>query len=285
LPFLLTEADIDTTPILLQDLPAIRMRLETPAGDVLDPGVVTGFGGTFVGGESLSYYRIALPAPVGAGAHGGVWHALLEVDRAEFKKAVARLDNDPVRARRALAHGVGYSLNVHAFSNIRLAARLAQSSLEPGASMIVRAALREYGIPVERRATVSALLERPDGTRVILPLAEVEPGAFQTTVVAGLSGIYRFRVVATGASLRGLPFTREQLLTGAVFQGGDRPITPGDASDDGDRVCRLVSCLLSDTGVQRFLKGHEIDTKPLLACFERYCRSGHRPERGPADSH
>jgi hypothetical protein len=35
-----------------------------------------------------------------------------------------------VRLRRARAHGVRYSLNVHAFSNIRLDARLEQDSLE-----------------------------------------------------------------------------------------------------------------------------------------------------------
>jgi hypothetical protein len=272
-PFLLTEADIDTTPILLHDLPAIRMRLETPAGDVLDPGIVTGFGGMFAGGDSLSYYRLALPAPVGAGAHGGVWHALLDVDPAEFKKALSRIDNDPVRVRRATAHGVGYSLNVHAFSNIRLDARLEQGSLEPGATMTLRATLREYGIPVERRASVTARVDRPDGTSALLPLPEVEPGAFEATTVAALAGIYRFHVIATGSSLRGLPFTREQLLTGAVFRGGDRPSTVSGASDDRDRLCNLFACLLGDRGVQRFLQAHEIEAKALMACFERYCRS------------
>ncbi len=278
LPFWLTEADIDTTPILLNDLPAIRMRLETPAGDVLDPSIVTGFGGTFAGGQSLSYYRFALPAPVGKGAHGGLWHALLEVDEVDFKKALSTLDNDPARLRRAMAHGVGYSLSVHSFSNIRLESRLEQASLEPGATMIVRATLREYNIPVERRASMRAYLERPDGSNTVLGLAEVEPGVFETAILANLAGLYRFRVVATGSTLRGLPFTREHLLTGAVFQGGDRPITPGDASDDGERLCQLVACLLDDKSVQQFLKERGIDAKSLMHCFELYCRTGKRRE-------
>lgn len=272
LPFTLTDADIDTTPILLHDLPAIQMRLETPDGDVLDPGIVTGFGGTFAQGEALSSYHLTLPAPVGAGAHGGTWHALLEVDGRDFKKALGRLDNDPVRLRRALAHGVGYSLNVHSFSNLRLDARLEQSSLEPGATLTVRATLREYGIPVARRARVTAHLERPDGSLASLSLAEVEPGLFEVSTVAAVAGLYRIRVVASGYTLRGLPFTREQLLTGAVFQGGDRPVTPGDGGDGHERLCELIACLLGEPGLREFLKKAGLDAKAVMRCVEAYCR-------------
>jgi hypothetical protein len=110
LPFVLTEADIDTTVILLHDIPAVRMRLETPDGEAIDPAIVTSFGGSFAGGETISCYRFTLPAPLGAGAHGGLWHAILEVDPDIFKRYLSKLDNDPVRLRRARAHGVRYSL-------------------------------------------------------------------------------------------------------------------------------------------------------------------------------
>ncbi len=278
LPFVLTEADIDTTVILLHDLPAVRMLLETPDGSVIDPSIVSGFGGTFAGGESLSYYRFGLPAPVGAGAHGGLWHAILELDPDLFKKSLSRLDNDPVRLRRARAHGVRYSLNVHAFSNIRLDARLEQDSLEPGATLSLRAILTEYGIPVDRRARVLAHLERPDGSKIALALAEVEPGVFEAATRANLAGLYRIRVIASGYSLRGLPFTREQLLTGAVFRGGDHPITPGDLDGSHERLCHLIECLLSEKGVMQFLKERGIDPKAILKCVETYCRSGLRAE-------
>jgi hypothetical protein len=42
----------------------------------------------------MSYYRLNLPVPLGVGAHGGTWHALLEVDQRSFRRALAKLDND-----------------------------------------------------------------------------------------------------------------------------------------------------------------------------------------------
>jgi len=278
LPFVLTEADIDTTVILLHDIPAVRMRLETPDGEAIDPAIVTSFGGSFAGGETISYYRFTLPAPVGAGAHGGLWHAILEVDPDIFKRYLSKLDNDPVRLRRARAHGVRYSLNVHAFSNIRLDARLEQDSLEPGATLSVRATLTEYGIPVYRRASVLAHVDRPDGSKIALSLAEIEPGVFEATTRANLAGIYPIRVVASGYSLRGLPFTREHLLTAAVLRGGDQPVTPGDLDGGHERLCKLVECLLSERGVLQFLKEHGIQSSALLKCVEAYCRAGLRAE-------
>jgi hypothetical protein len=254
------------------------MRLETPDGEAIDPAIVTSFGGSFAGGETISYYRFTLPAPVGAGAHGGLWHAILEVDPDIFKRYLSKLDNDPVRLRRARAHGVRYSLNVHAFSNIRLDARLEQDSLEPGATLSVRATLTEYGIPVYRRASVLAHVDRPDGSKIALSLAEIEPGVFEATTRANLAGIYPIRVVASGYSLRGLPFTREHLLTAAVLRGGDQPVTPGDLDGGHERLCKLVECLLSERGVLQFLKEHGIQSSALLKCVEAYCRAGLRAE-------
>lgn len=278
LPFVLTEADIDTTVILLDETPAVRMRLETPDGNIVDPAIATGFGGTFAAGDTLSYYRFALPAPIGAGAHGGLWHAILEVDPDLFKRYLSRLDNDPVRLRRARAHGVRYSLNVHAFSNIRLDARLEQDSLEPGATLSLRATLMEYGIPVDRRASVLAHVERPDGSKITLSLFEIGPGAFETTTRANLAGLYLIRVVASGYSLRGLPFTREHLLTPAVFRGGDNPVTPDGLDGEHERLCKLIECLLSERSVLQFLKERGIDSSALMKCIDAYCRAGLRAE-------
>jgi hypothetical protein len=121
---------------------------------------------------------------------------------------------------------------------------------------------------------VLAHVERPDKSRIALSLAESEPGVFDTTTRANLSGLYPIRVVASGYSLRGLPFTREQLFTAAVFRGGDNPVTPGDLGDGHGQLCKLIECLLSERGVSQFLKERGIDTNTLLKCVEAFCRSG-----------
>jgi hypothetical protein len=227
-PFVLNEADIVVTVILLVDLPAVSLRVETPGGDVIDPVAAAGFGGVYVEGANTSYYRLTLPVPVGAsGSHAGTWHALLELDEQVFKRLLARLDNDRAAFARAATHGVRFSVNVHAFSNLRLRARLDQTSMEPGATLSLRAVLTEYGVPVEGRASARAELERPDGTRATLALAETEPGVFEAATPASMQGVYRFRLLASGATMRRRPFTREQLLTGAVLRGGDGPFPKG----------------------------------------------------------
>jgi hypothetical protein len=223
IPFVLSEADIDTTVILLDDLPAVHLSVETPAGDVIDPLAAATFGDLYADGTGMSYYRLNLPVPLQAGAHGGTWHALLEVDGHSFRRALAKLDNDKAALARTQAHGVRYSLNVHSYSNLRLQARLDQDSLEPGATFSVQATLSEYGIPVEHRAAVWAEVQRPNGSAATLPMAEVDPGVFEAVTLASRAGLYRVRVVAAGLTLHGLPFTREQLLTGVTLRGGDGP--------------------------------------------------------------
>src|SRR5260370_41920123 len=101
---------------------------------------------------------------------------------------------------------------------------IAQNSLEPSATMTLRVALDEYGLPVAHRAGVIAAMTRPDGSTGTLTLTEVQDGIFEVSTVATQSGVYRFHVVASGVTLRGKPFTREQLLTAAVFLGGNHPL-------------------------------------------------------------
>jgi hypothetical protein len=96
---------------------------------------------------------------------------------------------------------------------------------------------------------VQAELVRPDLTTAIIVLNEVEPGIFEGNVPANSTGVYQFRVRAAGATLRSQPFTREQGLTGAVYQGGDNPpptITrdPGGNPTDGKNCCTRLTWLL-----------------------------------------
>jgi hypothetical protein len=273
-PFALNEADIDGTVILLTKMPAVKMQIETPDGaHFINPANVVGLGAEFGTGTDLEYYRFTLPVALGGGAHAGIWHALLRVDEKVFKRQLAKLKNDRAARARAEAHGVQYSLNVHSYSNLRMRARLDQTSLQPGATLSVGAVLTEYGIPVDHRAMVSAELRRPDNTVVTLALNETDPGGFRVSTLAPMAGIYRFRVMASGLTIRGASFTREQLLTGAVFQGGDNPLPTGE-TDSAKRhhLCQLLECLARPNLLGRFLAEHHVDPEALARCLRAFCR-------------
>jgi hypothetical protein len=277
IPFVLNEADIESTVILLTDMPVINMVLETPAGDVVDPATAVALGATFTVGTNLKYYRFTLPLAVGQGAQDGTWHAVLEVDEVAFKRHLSTLDNDRAAFERARVHGARYSVNIHAYSNLRMGARLDQNSMAPGATMTIRATLTEYGLPIEHRATVRAELRRPDGTTATLVLSEVEPGVFEASTLASMAGTYHFRVLAEGATMRGIAFTREELLTGAVLQGGDGPFPFGgnDPAGQGEALCHLLECIFSKETLGRFYDQHGIDAEMIMRCIERFCAERH----------
>ena len=277
IPFWLNEADITAKGILLTPAPyAIHFVLESPDGDIIDPAVAGAHPmASFEVGGQVSLYRVGLPIPLGPNnAQAGRWYARLKVDERLYKRYLASLDNYPTLYATAAAHGIRYSFNVHAYSNLRMKARLAQTSNEPGATMTIRAVLTEYGVPVAARATCRAELVRPDNTGATLAMPEVESGVFEATTPAILAGIYRFRILAEGRTLRGRPFSREQTLTGAVWRGGDNP--PPTLKDDpnvrDDRFCRLIDCLLQQKSVKEALQKAGIGADELRRCLEEYCR-------------
>lgn len=279
-PFVLNEADIDATVFLLTDIPAIQFWIETPAGDLMDPALAVAVGGVHADSNNISYYRFTLPLPLGANpAHEGSWHAVLEVDEKLLRRYSHLIEKKPGAWSSLINKGVRYSLNAHSLSNLRMEARLSQNSLVPGATMNLRVVLTEYGIPVEQRADVRGELERPDGTRTTLWLSETEPSIFEVDFPAALQGVYRVRLVAEGGTMRGHPFTREQLLSGAVFPGGDNPFPTGDPSGhDGTKaVCYLLECLLEQDGMLRWLKEHGIERDELRRCLREWCQEGGQP--------
>ncbi len=274
--FWLNEADITAKGILLTPAPyAIRYVLETPDGDIIDPAVAGANPmASFEVGSQVALYRVGLPIPLGPNtAQAGTWYARLKVDERFYKRYLASLDNYPTLYATAAAHGIRYNFIAHAYSNLRMKASLAQTSNEPGATMIIRALLTEYGIPVAARATCRAELTRPDNTGATLAMPEVESGVFEATMSAILPGIYRFRIVAEGRTLRGRPFSREQTLTGAVWKGGDNPPTTlkDDPNARDDRLCRLIDCLLHQKGIQEALQKAGISQYELRRCLEEYC--------------
>lgn len=277
IPFWLNETDITATAVLLTAAPfALRYTIETPEGEIIDPGVA----GThpiieFSLGSNVAYYRTGLPLPIGpvVGAQIGQWTAVLRVDDTYFKRYLASLDNFPELYSQAATHGIRYNFLAQSYSNLRMSARLAQTGNEPGATLTLRALVSEYGQPVTSGTVIRAEMVRPDDTQSVLTLTQVEPGVWQTGTVASLSGVYRFRVLAEGRTRRGRLFTREQLLTGAVWPGGDRPFPTSDADEGGrdERLCRVLLCLLSQDGVQRWLKRAEIDPREIEKCVREFC--------------
>ncbi len=280
-PFLLNEADIGSDVLLLSPAPqAIRFTLETPNGDVIDPGLGGVVGTTFVSQTQVAYYRILLPTVVGGNpAQDGLWHAVLEIDRAGLRKYISSLDNQQEAIGQVLAHGVRYSLNVHAYSNLRMRPTLTQDSYQPGATLTLRAILTEYDLPVEARAGLAVTVERPDSTVAVLPLAEVEPGVFEASFPANQAGIYACRLRANGHTLRGRAFTREALLTGLTWRNGDTPpvITPGDTSTGtpgtpDNPFVDLICCLNEAGTLKEYLAQHGIDPDAFTRCLRPICR-------------
>jgi len=79
IPFQVAETDIESTVVSLTDIPAARLTLETPGGDVITPGTAAGVGSSFNDAGVRSYYRHTLPLPL-PDAGAGTWQAVLELD-------------------------------------------------------------------------------------------------------------------------------------------------------------------------------------------------------------
>jgi hypothetical protein len=181
----------------------------------------------------------------------------------------------PAAAGFSAASGsLRYLATVFAYSNVKLVARLTQDSLEPGATLMVTATLTQSSLPIEGTASLSAELTRPDGSVTTLAMTQVESGRWQLQHPATQPGVYRFRVMAVGRTVRGQRFTREQVVTGAVWRGGDT--TPEDPhGGPRDPVVDLLCCIFRSGVLDREalnrLERWGIDTKRLLACVEKLC--------------
>jgi murein tripeptide amidase MpaA len=244
IPFDLNETDYGSDAIVLSPAPwAFKFELETPGGVRIDPALSGVVGASFVIGPQLSFYRLSLPIVVGGvGAHRGRWYVVLKIDDNGWKKYQTELkrQDKPPGSLGSAALGVPYSVIVHARSSLGMAAYLTQPSNEPGTVLHLRATLNEIGLPVEKRAVVRAEVKRPDGTQILVPMSEIEPGIFEASTPASLSGIYPVRFRAAGKTLRGYPFTREQLRTGMTWRGGDDKPPQGLPPTGGTWCCNVL---------------------------------------------
>ncbi|QBX35128.2 VWA domain-containing protein [Paracoccus liaowanqingii] len=285
--FHLAETDIATDVILMTPARgSIDMTLVTPAGDVIDQAAAAAMpGGLYFDGRNVSYYRLTLPAPVGAGAREGRWTARLQLSKRGHYGAFTHFQEKSAAAVAASRSGAPYSLLVHSYSNLRMATTLSQTGFAPGATLVLRARLTEYGIPVERRAQVSARVVDPDGAETTVLLAETAPGLFDIGLPAPLPGSYDIRVTARGKTLRGRAFTREAVRTGAVWIGGDRPppSSDGNGGNGGkDAFCDFLGCLLSSRVVRpelrERLRAVGIDLDALRKCVGGICENTEQAE-------
>lgn len=244
IPFPLSEADINCRVILLTDLPIVKLAVETPNGMVITQGNAGSFGVTFDTTSQLQTSRFNLPVAFQAQRiQAGTWYAILEIDAVLYKRLLAGgVEVAGVQgATSALSSkGARYCLSVHSFSNLRMTATISQTGFAPGSTLTLRVSLTEYNLPVAKRAQVTADVEYPDSTHTLLRLAETQPGTFEASLTAIQAGIYRFRIQAEGATYRGTAFTREQLLTAAVFHEIRPPTSDGGAG--GRIVGALEKC-------------------------------------------
>lgn len=275
IPFWLCEADFGIDAIVLSPYPyAVDFQLEAPDGSMIDPS--SGAGGAnaqFVLTQKVAYYRCALPVlPADeAGSHAGLWHAVLRLGKRYQGKA---------SGGRAFSSAGGqvllpYEFVAHAYSSLTFSAHVSQASFEIGAVAEISASLLEYDVALRGRATVWAEAQRPGsaGSSDMVTLTSAGSGRFTASYAMPIAGVYTFRVRARGETMKGLPFEREQTLTGVAVPGGDR-WSPDDPKQDV--LCDLLDCLRRtgalDGELLRRSKALGINLDALIKCLEWKCR-------------
>lgn len=247
IPFQLCEADINAKVILLNEYPVVNLSVEAPDGQLIDPGNAASYNATFENNHRDTITcSFALPVLKAATKnHGGTWYAIIEIDEEAYKRSLIALES---KRSSLQTKGTKYSVSIHSFSNLKMETRLDQTGLEPGATINLRVFLTEYGVPVIQHAQVIAEVEKPDHSKMAIPFTETGPGVYEGAMIAAMSGICHFHIVATGVNYKGVPFAREQILTGAVFQGGNTPVRPTDqgtgVSTKADECCNRMVRLL-----------------------------------------
>ncbi len=241
IPFNLSTPDINCRVIMLTQYPFVKLSVEAPDAQVITPTNAALYNVVFdTNNQDTTTCSFGLPVLKDATQnHSGTWYAILEIDEIIYKRTVSGNEklNQDVKMK-----GSKYCVSVHCYSNLRMQVRLDQSGMEPGAVMTLRAALTEYIVPLQR-AEVIAQVTNPDHSVSALALIEEQPGIYSGNRVASMSGIYQYHIMATGVDYKGKPFTREQILNGAVFLGGNNPKDTGSTGgDEGGTAGKDICC-------------------------------------------
>lgn len=272
IPFRICEADFGMDAIVLSRTPyMIDFQLEAPDGTRITPASGgMGANSKFVMSRYASYYRCALPVlPADPnGSHEGVWHAVLKIGRNPSTGATHGNPNGTFNGPI-----VPYEFVAHTYSALTFSARVTQNSFEIGAVAQISATLLEYDAVPRGRATVWAEIRLPNGADDIISLSENGPSNnYAASYALTLAGVYTFRVRASGETMRGTPFEREQTLTAVAVPGGDH-WNPNDPKRDP--FCELLDCLRKGGINEEFIRRMKelgIDIKSLLKCLEVKCR-------------
>jgi hypothetical protein len=274
--FSLNEADSAADVIVLSPAPwALKMVLETPTGEILSPAALP-MGIRFISTSGVAYFRFNLPVVTTGGrpAWAGKWVLHLECDKVSFRKYLSGLQNNPKLYEYTKGHGLRWSAIIEARSSLKFNASLHQKEILPGSSIHLAASLAEYGLPVENRAVVSAEMLTPDGALQTIELKETSPGHFASEVIAKEYGIYKFRMMAAGKTIRGNKFTREKTLTGSVYVLRP-PVDPKPPVKDDDNCPKRIAVLLEIISknprlaamLSSDLKKYKITLEQLFKCL------------------
>ncbi|MEV0340275.1 tyrosinase family protein [Nocardia sp. NPDC050713] len=217
-PYDVTASDVRTDVILLSPAArAIELSLEAPDGSIVDGTN----GAVEVRDVSHTVLRGIVPVPGRPTAGAGRWRAHLKVRSTDLDRWL----------ETALAHGLPFTLSVQARSALRLDIAVARTSRRPGSHATITATLSDAGIPLGHAAVVEAVLTRPDGSNSTLRLRGNGDGVYGGDTEALNVGVYRVLVRAKGSTLRGEPFTREELRTLGVWNRGDSLPQPPPTTD------------------------------------------------------
>lgn len=281
IPFQLSGADYGADVILLTPLPGhVEFELETPFGERIAPSSLTA-NTRYVDGERTTYYRVGLPAIPGAPekSHAGEWSAILRFARKpnadrKSRDSLARAELDRISRTKS----VPYDVIVHAYSNLTFRASIAKSTVRPGAQITLNATLAQYTMPLTERAKVWADVVWPDGSTRLLQFTESLPGTYTAQFTGTAAGLYRARIRATGTTLEGDPFTREQTLTAALVTGRAGSFDPPTTTPSGHSncCCELLRCLFSEKVMsdkfRREWRDRGLDLGALQKCIEHACK-------------
>jgi hypothetical protein len=244
-PFQLTRADSGVDVILLTEhTKIVDFRIETPSGQIIEPWkAMSEPSMRFVLSDAVSYYRLALPIEFMPNRFdaGGTWHAVLTIGHPRLERGDGRPGSD---LRPGIAPSqtgtpvdgpssprlVPYSLVVHAYSNVSLAARVDQYSFEPGARVHLHASLTQSDIPLGQHAEVWADVTSAASTNTTVPMFEGSDGEFEGQFDTSRPGVYRCRIRVRGTTRSGEPFEREHTATATVWHGGDRTPDPATST-------------------------------------------------------
>ena len=303
IPFYVADVDIEYTVLLDCDLPAVEFFLISPTGRIVSPANATpGSGINFADAGLSMHYRFNLPITTAPNTQEGpgTWHAILKIDEKRFEKYCPGRDNEPrflpedSEEHRSVIEamttggstpctrgGIRYNVSMFAWSNLRLAAAVHPPVVVPGGVLKPRARLEEFDVPFGN-ANVTAVVTRPDGSQSTLLLTETETGTYESATAADMPGLYHFHFVAKGNTTRGLPFTREAVLTASAFAGANDTVpgtggrgggagTGNETGGGGANACCLMKSLLKNQSVYKFLKKNELDPQSIMKSVEECC--------------